>query len=62
MSKTGDLNYKLRVMNNRSNLVPKYVPLNSTKIVDGVTKTVFELKKFDFVMIQQEISSIALWN
>ncbi|MFM7980004.1 MAG: hypothetical protein ACKPKO_11880, partial [Candidatus Fonsibacter sp.] len=59
---TGDLNYKLRVINNRSNLVPKYVPLNSTKIVDGVTKTVFELKKFDFVMIQQEISSIALWN
>ncbi|MFM7988713.1 MAG: hypothetical protein ACKPKO_56310, partial [Candidatus Fonsibacter sp.] len=41
---------------------PKYVPLSSTKIVDGVTKTVFELKKFDFVMIQQEISSIALWN
>ncbi|MFM7983994.1 MAG: hypothetical protein ACKPKO_32185, partial [Candidatus Fonsibacter sp.] len=25
VSKTGDLNYKLRVMNNRSNLVPKYV-------------------------------------
>ncbi|MFM7989633.1 MAG: hypothetical protein ACKPKO_61000, partial [Candidatus Fonsibacter sp.] len=62
MSKTRDLNYKLRVINNRSNLVPKHVPLNSTKIVDGVSKTVFELKKFDFVMIQQEISSIALWN
>ncbi|MFM7981392.1 MAG: phage minor capsid protein, partial [Candidatus Fonsibacter sp.] len=62
VSKTGDLNYKLRVINNRSNLVPKYVPLNSTKIVGGVTKTVFELKKFDFVMIQQEISSIAFWN
>ncbi|MFM7986270.1 MAG: hypothetical protein ACKPKO_43850 [Candidatus Fonsibacter sp.] len=30
--------------------------------MDGVTKTVFELKKFDFVMSQQEISSIALWN
>ncbi|MFM7984469.1 MAG: hypothetical protein ACKPKO_34605, partial [Candidatus Fonsibacter sp.] len=38
VSKTGDLNYKFRVINNRSNLVPKYVPLNSTKIVDGVTK------------------------
>ncbi|MFM7989353.1 MAG: hypothetical protein ACKPKO_59570, partial [Candidatus Fonsibacter sp.] len=63
VSKTGDLNYKLRVINNRSNLVPNYVPLNSTKIVDGVTKTVFfELKKFDFVMTQQDISSIALWN
>ncbi|MFM7988563.1 MAG: phage minor capsid protein, partial [Candidatus Fonsibacter sp.] len=36
--------------------------MNSTKIVYGVTSTVFELKKFDFVMIQQEISSIALWN
>ncbi|MFM7979144.1 MAG: phage minor capsid protein, partial [Candidatus Fonsibacter sp.] len=45
VSKTGDLNYKLRVINNRSNLVPKYVPLNSTKIVDGVSNTVFELKK-----------------
>ncbi|MFM7990478.1 MAG: hypothetical protein ACKPKO_65285, partial [Candidatus Fonsibacter sp.] len=62
VSKTGDFNYILRVINNLSNLVPKYAPLNSTKIVDGVTKTVFELKKFDFVMIQQEISSIALWN
>ncbi|MFM7983860.1 MAG: hypothetical protein ACKPKO_31500, partial [Candidatus Fonsibacter sp.] len=40
VSKTGDLNYKLRVMNNRSNLVPKYVPWNSTKKVDGVTNTV----------------------
>ncbi|MFM7989635.1 MAG: hypothetical protein ACKPKO_61010, partial [Candidatus Fonsibacter sp.] len=40
----------------------KYVPFNSTKIVNGVTSTVFELKEFDFVMIQQEISSIALWN
>ena len=36
--------------------------MNSIKIVDGVTKTVFELKKFDFVMIEHEISSIALWN
>ena len=31
VSKTGDLNYKLRVINNRSNLVPKYVPLNVPK-------------------------------
>ncbi|MFM7984534.1 MAG: hypothetical protein ACKPKO_34930 [Candidatus Fonsibacter sp.] len=45
VSKTGDLNYKLRVISNISNLVLKYVPLNATKIVDGVTKTVFELKK-----------------
>ncbi|MFM7989029.1 MAG: phage minor capsid protein, partial [Candidatus Fonsibacter sp.] len=61
VSKTRDLNYKFRVINNQYN-IPIYVPLNSTKIVDGVTKTVFELKKFEFVMIQQEISSIALWN
>ncbi|MFM7985547.1 MAG: hypothetical protein ACKPKO_40165 [Candidatus Fonsibacter sp.] len=43
VSKTRVLNYKLRVINNRSNLVPKYVPLKSTKKVDGVTNTVFEL-------------------
>ena len=62
MSNTGVLNYKLRVINDRSNLVQNYVPLNVTKKVEGVTKTVLELKKFDFVMIQREISSIALWN
>ncbi|MFM7983238.1 MAG: hypothetical protein ACKPKO_28350, partial [Candidatus Fonsibacter sp.] len=61
-SKTGDLNYKLRVIEHQSNLVSKYVPLNSTKIAYGVTKTAFELKKLDFVMVQQDISSIALWN
>ena len=44
VSITGDLNNKLRVKNNRSNLVPKYVQLNSTKIVYVVTKPVFELQ------------------
>ena len=62
MSNTGVLNYKLRVINDRSNLVQNYVPLNVTKKVERVTKTVLELKKFDFVMIQREISNIALWN
>ena len=63
VSKTGDLSYKLIVSNNRTNLVPKYVPMNISSIVEGVTIiTGFELRKFDFVMIQQEISSIALWN
>ena len=37
--------------------------MNISSIVEGVTIiTGFELRKFDFVMNQQEISSIALWN
>ncbi|MFM7987445.1 MAG: hypothetical protein ACKPKO_49845, partial [Candidatus Fonsibacter sp.] len=44
VSKTGDLNYKLRVINHRSNLVPKCVPLNSTKMLDEITQTAFELR------------------
>ena len=49
VSKTGDLSYKLIVSNNRTNLVPKYVPMNISSIVEGVTIiTGFELNKFDF--------------
>ncbi|MFM7979971.1 MAG: hypothetical protein ACKPKO_11715, partial [Candidatus Fonsibacter sp.] len=51
-----------RGIDNQPNLVSKYVPLNATKIVDGVTKTVFEFQQCILVMIQQEISSIALRN
>ncbi|MFM7987691.1 MAG: phage minor capsid protein, partial [Candidatus Fonsibacter sp.] len=43
-------------------LVPKNLPVQTVKIIDGKLVQTHEVKKFDLVMVQQEISSIALWN
>ena len=54
VSDTGELNYRLRVVYNFSNLVPK------TVLVSGVPTA--QTKPVSYVQMQQEISSIALWN
>ena len=54
VSDTGESNYRLRVVYNFSNLVPK------TALVSGVPTA--GTKKVSNVQMQQEMSSIALWN
>ena len=54
VSITGELNYRLNVIYNNSNLVSK------TVLVPGVPTAT--TKKVIYVQMQQEISSIALWN
>ncbi|MFM7984123.1 MAG: hypothetical protein ACKPKO_32840, partial [Candidatus Fonsibacter sp.] len=57
MSYDGELNYRLRVMYNKNNLVPKQVLIpGTTANGDNVFKTV------KFIQMSQEVSSIALWN
>jgi len=54
VSNTGDLNYRLKVLYNNSNLISK------TVLVTGVPTA--GTKKVNYVQMSQEISSIALWN
>ena len=54
VSITGELNRRLRVIYNNSNLVPKAV------LVPGVPTATTQ--KVNYAQMQQEISSIALWN
>ena len=56
VSITGELNYRLRVMYNNSNLVPKNVLTLTTPGAPLV------YKRINFVQMNQEVSSIALWN
>ncbi|MFM7979818.1 MAG: phage minor capsid protein, partial [Candidatus Fonsibacter sp.] len=57
VSSDGELNYRLRVIYNKNNLVPEQVLIpGTTDNGDYVFKTV------KFVQMSQEVSSIALWN
>ena len=56
VSITRELNYRLRVMYNNSNLVPKNVLTLTTPGAPLV------YKRINFVQMNQEVSSIALWN
>ncbi|MFM7982052.1 MAG: phage minor capsid protein, partial [Candidatus Fonsibacter sp.] len=57
VSSDGELNYRLRVMYNTHNIVPKQVLIpGATENADYIFKTV------KFVQASQEVSSIALWN
>ncbi|MFM7981464.1 MAG: phage minor capsid protein, partial [Candidatus Fonsibacter sp.] len=57
VSSDGELNYRLRVMYNNNNLVPKQV------LIPGSTRTAeFIYKTVKFVQMSQEVSSIAMWN
>ena len=56
VAETGELNYRLRVLYNNSNLVPKNV------LVVIPPEDLPSYKKINFVQMSQEVSSIALWN
>jgi hypothetical protein len=56
VSETGEPNYRLRVLYNNSNLVPKNV------LVVTPPEDLASYKKVNFVHMSQEVSSIALWN
>ena len=56
MSETGELNYRLRVLYNNSNLVPKSV------LVVTPPEDLPSYKQINCVQMSQEVSSIALWN
>jgi len=56
VAETGELNYRLRVLYNNSNLVPKNV------LVVTPLDVLPSYKKVNFVQMSQEVSSIALWN
>ena len=53
---TRELNYRLRVKYNNSNLVPKNV------ITPSTLSTPTAYTQINFVQMNQEVSSIALWN
>ena len=58
MSINGELNYRLRVMYNNNNLVPRNVPPENAIARNGD----YQFKVVKFVQMYQEVSSIALWN
>ena len=53
----GELNYKLRVMYNNNTLVPRNVLVKVTSIADE-----YVYRTVRFIQMNQEVSSIALWN
>ena len=54
----GELNYRLRMMYNNNNLVPRNVIPENAIAIDGE----YQFKVVKFVQMYQEVSSIALWN
>ena len=61
ISTEGELNYRLRVMYNNNNLVPRQVLINSPSN-QGTKHIYFPFKTVKFVQMSQEVSSIAMWN
>ena len=58
VSINGELNYRLRVMYNNNNFVPRNVLPENTIAINGD----YQFKVVKFVQMYQEVSSIALWN
>ena len=58
VSLEGELNYRLRVMYNNNNLVPRHVLVK----VDSTANGDYTYRTVKFIQMHQEVSSIALWN
>ena len=59
VSNEGDMNYRLKVMPNQNNLVPRNIMLYDP-VSQGQIDYIYTTEKF--VQMYQEVSSIALWN